>query len=430
MKTRMLTVPALVLTAALTLTACGGGGQSSGGGGGQGSADSATLTYGIWDKNQARVMDTIVKDFNKKYPNIKVNVEVTPYTQYFTKLQTQASSGTQPDVFWMNGPNFELYASNKQLEPITPMVDAKQVDTANYPEALNELYSYDGTQYGVPKDFDTVALCYNKKIFDQAGEKYPTDDWTWDDFASTAKRISTTLKNKKIFGTAWELGDGQGSYYNTIPQAGGHVLADDKKSSGYDEPKTIEGLSLIADSMKNGSSPSIAQLTDTSGDKWFASGQAAMIYSESFQVPTYTESAHKSDFQVVRLPKKESNASVIHGLANVVSAKSQNKAAAENFVSYLSSKEAAETWAKSGFVIPAYNGTQEAWVKSHPEWNMQAFIDAAEEAVPFPASKNSGEWQKLEADKLGQLWAGNATAEQTGRDLAAAVDAVLAKESQ
>lgn len=51
-------------------------------------------------------------------------------------------------------------------------------------------YNVDGKQYAIPKDFDTIGVWYNKKIFDEAGVPYPTDDWTWDDMADIAKQLT------------------------------------------------------------------------------------------------------------------------------------------------------------------------------------------------------------------------------------------------
>ncbi|WP_446909783.1 extracellular solute-binding protein, partial [Klebsiella pneumoniae] len=84
------------------------------------------------------------------------------------------------------------------------------------PEALVKLYTYDGKHYGVPKDFDTIGVFYNKKIFKDAGVELPTADWTWDDFHDKAKKISDWGKSKGIYGCATTInGDGQGTYYNT-----------------------------------------------------------------------------------------------------------------------------------------------------------------------------------------------------------------------
>ncbi|WP_197059516.1 extracellular solute-binding protein, partial [Cryobacterium sp. MLB-32] len=187
-------------------------------------------------------LEANIAAFNEIYPNIEVNIDITPWAQYWTKLQTQASGDTLPDVFWMNGPNFQLYAANDQLEPMTNLIDAGEVDPSNYVDVLNNLYSYDDEQYGMPKDFDTVALWYNKAILDQAGVAVPDGTWTWDDFATAAKTVSDTLADQGIYGVATGLTGGQEGYYNTILQAGGNIISEDGTTSGYDDPKTIRGL--------------------------------------------------------------------------------------------------------------------------------------------------------------------------------------------
>lgn len=48
----------------------------------------------------------------------------------------------------------------------------------------------DGLGYAIPKDHDTIAVIYNKAIFDKYGIDYPTGDWTWQDFADIAQEIT------------------------------------------------------------------------------------------------------------------------------------------------------------------------------------------------------------------------------------------------
>jgi multiple sugar transport system substrate-binding protein len=83
---------------------------------------SGDLTYALWDQNQVAAINANLEGFNKLHPNVKVSVDVTPWGEYWTKLQTEASSDTLPDLFWMNGPNFQLYASNGMLQPLTSQV--------------------------------------------------------------------------------------------------------------------------------------------------------------------------------------------------------------------------------------------------------------------------------------------------------------------
>ncbi len=387
----------------------------------------AELTYGVWDQTQVKAIKANVAGFNKEYPNIKVNVNVTPYDSYFTKLQTEASSNTLPDLFWLNGPNFQLYAANGKVEPITGEVKSKDITLSNYPAALDDLYSVDGVQYGVPKDFDTIGVWVNKALFKDAGVDLPKADWTWSDFQTAAKTISTALKSKGIYGVAGGM-DGQTTYYNTIAQSGGDVINADGTKSGYDSAAAKKGLTFWSDLIANGSSPSIQQLTDTSADQWFTSGKVAMFWGGSWARTEIGDSSIADDVQAYPLPIGEKQATVIHGVSNVVAAGSDNKAAAQALQVYLASKEAQTQQGDMGAVIPAYTGTQTAFVDSQPGMDLQVFLDAVDYAVPFPVSKNTAAWNALEGSDLPVAFSGSKPVSAVADDLATQMNALLAKE--
>jgi len=409
---------------ALSLTVSG---CSSGSSSGAATKDGpVTLSYGVWDANQVPALNQVVASFEKANPSIKVKIQVTPWDQYWTKLQAAAGGGSAPDVFWMNGPNFQLYASNGMLAPISDQIKKDGLDTSVYPKALDDLYSLNGKQYGMPKDFDTIGLWYNKTLFDKAGVKYPDATWTWKDLQSAAAKL--TNKSKGIYGIPAEM-EGQQHFYDTILQAGGYVLSPDHKTSGYSDPATIAGLRFWTDLIKNGSSPSLQQMTDTAPLQWFESGKAAMLYGGSWSVTEFKKNAYTADkVNVAPLPKGEKQAVVIHGLANVISAKSVHADAAWKFAKYLGSKDAATVEAETGTVIPAYNGTQQAWVAASPNFDLQVFLDATAYSSPMPVSQNTAAWNTDETKYLTEAWAGRMDVATAAAALAKAMNADLAKE--
>jgi multiple sugar transport system substrate-binding protein len=386
----------------------------------------AKITYGVWDQTQVDAIDANIAEFNKEYPDIEVNVNVTPWDSYWPKLQTQASSNTLPDLFWMNGPNFQTYGSADKLEPITGEVEADAIDPANYPEALNDLYTIDDVQYGVPKDYDTIGLWYNKAIFEQAGVEVPTDDWTWDDFDSAASAISTALAADGIYGAAGGM-DGQTTYYNTIFQAGGEVISEDGTESGFDSEASEKGLQFWTDLIDSGASPSIQQLSDTPAIQWFTSGKLGMLWSGSWSRTAVADSEFADVIDVAPLPQGEEQATVIHGVSNVVAASSKNKQAAQALQVFLASKEAQQQQGDMGAVIPAFTGTQQAFVDSAPDVNLQVFVDATEYARPYPVSANTAEWNAFETELLPDAFSGAVPVDDAAKSLAEKMNTVLAK---
>ncbi|GAA1441458.1 ABC transporter substrate-binding protein [Leifsonia poae] len=412
---RIAAAVAATALAAVGLSACASG---SGGDGGN-----VTLQYGIWDPVQQPAMEKIIAAFEKKNPDIDVKIQVTPFAQYWTKLQTAATGGSAPDVFWMNGPNIKLYASNGMLAPLD------DVDAANYSKGLVDIYTYDGKLYGAPKDFDTIGVWYNKKLFDAAGVAYPKAGWTWDDYLADAKAL--TNKSAGVWGSAAALNDQQ-NYYNTIPQAGGYVISKDGKTSGYDDPASLKGIEFWTNQIKDGVSPTQQQMTDTSPEDAFVSGKIAMYWSGSWSANKFGQDAATKDLvNVAALPAgPEGNQSVVHGLANVANAKSAHLDAAKKFAEFASGKEAADIQAEAGAVIPAYNGTQQTWVDSMPKFDLKIFTDGLKTAVPYPASKNTAAWTTIQDQTLSQVWALSVSPEDGLKTLATKMQAALDKENK
>ena len=352
-------------------------------------------------------------------------MQVTPYKEYFTKLQTAVSGGSAPDAFWMNGPNFQLYASNGVIAPL----DDTGIKTADYPKGLVDLYTFDGQLYGAPKDFDTIAVWYNKTLFDAAGVAYPKAGWTWDDMKATAAKLTDPAKGQ--YGIAAAQFN-QENYYDSIAQAGGQVINAAGTKTGYGSPEALAGITLWTDLIAAGSSPTAQQMTDTAPTDMFLSGKVAMLQNGSWAAHTYADNADVADkVDVAPLPAgKAGNQSVIHGLANVANAKSKHLDLARQFAAFASGSEAAGLQADAGIVIPALSGTQDAWVKALPQYHLQVYIDALKTAVPYPVSKNTAAWNAVEDEQLSQVWAGSVTPEAGLKTLASRMQELLDKEKK
>ena len=407
------------VAAALALTLAGCSGDDDGGGSSDPN-EKVTLSYAVWDQTQKPAMEELAKAFTASHPNITIDIQLTPWEGYWTKLKAAATGGAAPDVFWMNGPNFQLYASNGVIKP-----NPEQVDMSVYPKPLVDLYTFEGKSYGLPKDMDTVGVWYNKSLFDAKKVPYPKDGWTWADFQDAAAKLTDPAKG--VFGTAAPLSSFQEYQYDTIAQAGGYVISPDGKKSGYDDPKTIAGLKFWTDLIADKHSPDLKTMTDTVPLQLFEAGKIAMYWGGSWNVAEFGGNDIKSKIDVGPLPKGEKQATIIHGVANVVGAKTQHPDQAWEFVKFLGSKPAADILGKKG-PIPAYNGTQADWAKAHPEWKLQTFLDAVNYAVPYPVSKNTAAWNEAELTYLTKAWNGEQPVDQAAAELAKAMNDLLAKE--
>lgn len=369
-------------------------------------------------------MEELIDAFEDENENITVELESIPFEDYWTKMQVDAQGGNAADAFWMLGDHFQIYAGNDQLLSLDDAIEGAGVDMNVYPEALVDLFTYDGVRYGLPKDFDTVGLWYNEELFDEADVEYPTEDWTWDDVRETAEELT----NDDFYGIAAPVNRQEG-YYNTIAQAGGEVISEEATTSGYDQPETQEGLQFWVDLQQDGSSPSLEQLADTEAVAQFENENVAMYYGGSFYAERFYEDEDLRDkVDVTVLPEGEQRATTINGIQNVGYADTDHPEELEEFLLFLGSEEAANIQAETGSVIPAYEGTQEAWVDSMPEFNLDVFLDQADDGVIYPVSENTAVWNDFEEDELAKAWDGTEPVKEVADRLADRMNDALAEE--
>ncbi len=165
-----------------SLTGCGGENNSS-------ANKDKILKLALWDANQKPVIESIISGFEKEHPGVKVIVEITPFSQYWTKLETAATGGQLQDIFWINAPNFTKYAKANMILPIQDLVENKTLNAEAFPQGMIKMYTYDNKLMAAPKDIDTTALWYNKELFDSLQLEHPNDNWTWDNMINTAREI-------------------------------------------------------------------------------------------------------------------------------------------------------------------------------------------------------------------------------------------------
>lgn len=403
------------------LTACGNDAT------GDRESVSGALKYRIWSNGQLPVMRELAAAFSKKYPDVTVTTDVTPDPPYFQKLEAAGTSKTLPDVFWMHGRQFLLYASAGLLEPIDEVVEEQKLDLSNYPKQLLDLYVYKGSRYAIPRNNNLIGLWYNKQLFDAAKVPYPDDTWSWQTLRSAAAELSDAKRGQ--YGFASTLNN-QTGYWNAIYQNGGTVISDDMSTSGYDQPATIEALDWWTGFIRDGSSPSYQQMVETEPFTLFQSGKLAMIFDGDWQAATVLkDKAFAEHVDVAVLPKGKRRACILHGTGNVVAANTKHAAASMALVGYLGSAQAQTVQSQRGASgPPAAQSATPAWVGAMPTLSLATFAKQVTDGVLYPHSKNTEAWLQLESKYLADAWSGSVPVEQAAGNLAKEMTAALAKE--
>jgi multiple sugar transport system substrate-binding protein len=386
----------------------------------------ATIGYGTWDKDQVPAMQEIIAEFRKDHPDVDVSIQLTPFATYWTKLQTSIVGGGAPDVFWMNAPHIAMYSKYGTLLPLSERLRRDGVTLAEHPPNLVKLYQYDDEQYGIPKDFDTISLYYNTELFDRAGIPYPDDTWTWQHVLDASAEVRDP--RSAVFGFSAGL-DRQRNLYPAIFQNEGWVLRGSR--SGFADEATIGGLRHLTEGINRDLAPNAMATADTQPRSLFQGGKLAMYNGlPNDSNATYEDPDVRARTGIAVLPRGAARGNVIHGLANVINARTPYPDACYEFVKFMAGRLAGEIQGRSGAILPSFAGTQQAFLDAKPEFRMRSFIDQVPDATAYPASVNTATWEAMELQILGPSWigAGSRPVEESCRLLANDMNVVLAKE--
>jgi multiple sugar transport system substrate-binding protein len=394
-----------------------------------GSSVEGELTITIWDENQRPGLQEIVDDWSAQ-SGVSAKIQVVDWNSYWTLLEAGASGGELPDVFWMHSNQAQKYMENDMLLDLTDKIaSSDKISLDNYYEGITNLYSLNGKQYAVPKDIDTIALWYNKTMFDECGVDYPDDTWTWDDFADAAKKLTTD----DHWGYAIAPGNNQDSFYNMIYSMGGYVISDDKKTSGYDDPNTIKAMEFVTDLVKGGYCPDLGTISETGADALFEAGKVAMVTQGSWMLAAFRDNEYTHDnCDVAVLPytsTPDDRVSIYNGLGWAAAANTKNPDAAWSLIEYLGTKEAQTKQAELGVTMSAYKGCSDAWVNSVDCFNLEGHMDMLDAKLIFrPYSKYTTVWEDMQTEKFKDAWTGDKDTAEVCKDIAASMNETLAEE--
>ena len=394
-----------------------------------GSSVEGQLSITIWDEGQRPGLQQIVDEWSAE-SGVQATIQVVDWNDYWTLLEAGATGGELPDVFWMHSNVAQKYMENDQLLDLTDLIaSSDKIDLANYYEGIVNLYQSDGRQYAVPKDIDTIALWYNKTIFDEMGVAYPDETWTWDDFREAAKKLT----NDDHWGFALAPGNNQEGYYNTIYSMGGYVISDDKKKSGMDDPNSIKAVQLFTDMIAEGSCPDLATVSETAPNELLCAGKTAMSINGSWMLAGYRDNEYAAaNCDVAVLPytsTPDDRVSIYNGLGWAAAANTKNPEAAWSLIEYLGSKEAQLKQAELGVTMSAYIGTSDAWVKSVDCFDLNGHMKMLDAKLVFrPYSRDTTIWEDMMIEKLQDAWTGERPVDEVCKEIAEEMNEALAEE--
>ena len=343
----------LVALAAVLAFAAAGCGGDDGGGGVEGSEDvsGSISTMAIWAGEEQESFQAVIDAFEEKFPNVDVKY-TSGGDNLAPLLSTAVEGGNPPDIAAIGQPG--LMADFAQQNAIKPMDDLRDKIVDAFGEDVANAGAVDGTQYGLMyKGANKSTVWYNVATFDEAGVEAPE---TWDDFVQVRDTVKAAGITPFSVGVdvGWPISD---LFENVYIRTAGPEKYDQlaKHEIPWTDQSVKDALTLMQDVV--GESDNIAggtegalqtEMPDSVAKVFRDDPQASMVILGDF-APGQTETTLEPEtgFNVFTFPSiEDSGPSVVGGGDLFV--KFKDSPAADAFLEYLTTTEAAEVWAKRG----------------------------------------------------------------------------------
>lgn len=340
----------------------------------KGGEEKISLRIGGWASSpeEQKILDNQIAAFEKANPNIDVKFEPV-VGDYLQKLQPLIASKTEPDIFYLDAYVAPKFMAEGVTEPIDSYLGAAGVNLSDYEEAAVKAFQWEGKTYGLPKDYNTLALFYNKDMFEKAGLQPPT---TLAELEAAAKALT------KDGVTGFSMGAELPRYQPFLVSAGGSVYEDGKAT--FNKPENEPVLDLIFGKMaKEKTYQTPKQIgADWAGDA-FASGKVAMVVEGSWLIPHLKAKAPDLKYGIVELPTAEGGqpSNLIFTVAYALSKNSKHKEEAVKLMAFLTGKEGQQFVVEGGLALPTNKEMGQEYTTKYPE--REAFVKGAAYALPF-----------------------------------------------
>ncbi|RYE10612.1 MAG: sugar ABC transporter substrate-binding protein [Hyphomicrobiales bacterium] len=388
---------------------------------------------------------TLVPEFEKAHPDIKVTIDATFGPEMLAKQMLDAIAPVPvydiifPDDPWV-----------PQLAEIGALVDLKgpeiaamtdpDYDWADFNATPLAAGEWQGKQYAIPVRSNMLMMFYNRALYEKAGLPAPTPELTWDEFFEQApKLVQDTNGDGQV--DAWAIDtlfnrDGlTPTVWQTIMNSYGGNLLDDAGKPTFNNEVGVKALEMQKRLLDYAPPGALAHGFAESLQA-FRQGQVAVLFTWGSVYRATATDANVSNLTngevgMQILPVGTVSGGAHRGIWSAgIASKSPNKEAAWTFLQWLTSKEGERTNSQLVGSFPARNstleeGARDPWQEAVFPALRLAYDTAAGGKMWRIRSPKSDATQAIQADEVSRFFSGAASAEDALNSAAAQIAEVL-----
>lgn len=260
--------------------------------------------WGTFDDSDA--YQEIFTQYRELNPHIsKINYRKLPVESYQQDLLEALAAGNGPDIFMIRNSWLGDF-SNKMVPAPEGMIPEKNYRESFPDIAADDFYSADGALYGVPISIDSLALYYNKDIFNANGIARPPA--TWEEVEQLVPRLTQIDNFGTINQSAIAMGTAQNVNRSTdiltaLFYQKGAPLTKGETSPDITDEKSQAALQFYNQFANIRSSLYTWNQNQHYSLDAFYEGRLAMMINYSWQYPTIKQKNAKLNIGIAPLPQ-------------------------------------------------------------------------------------------------------------------------------
>ncbi len=314
----------------------------------------------------------VVADFEKKNPDIHVEMDSVINDAYKEKIRVLISSNNVPDVFvsWSDSFAYNLVKSGK-VKPLNDMLAKDKAFADSFIQSQMKAFTFDGKVYGLPQTIDGKVFVYNKDAFAKAG--ITAEPKNYNELIADLQKLKNAGYNPPLtegLMDAWAISH----YLGTIFQ---RYLPAEVLDKDYNEATgefTNPGYKVALERFQqlvNFMGPNASSINHTDARNLFIAGKVPVIYLQLAEFAYIQQGNPKFKWGYFNFPAftdGKGDPTTLTGAPEgfMLSNTSKNPEAAERFIKFLLSKENAAKFVKDVGAPVAIKGAVNA-SNSYPE---------------------------------------------------------------
>lgn len=373
------------------------------------------FTLGEYSANTKISFEKAARAFEAANPDIKIKIEVVPWSNYLQTLTTDISGNSAPDMSVVASIWLADFTAQGLVAPIEQIVSPDLVGKF-IPAMLGPSY-IDKKLMGLPIAASARAMMVNTELYDKAGSKPPAN---WDELKEASAKISK-LGDVFGFGLPGKEEEVDVYFYYALWSFGGKIF-DDAGKSAIASPEGIAAAEVYADLVKaNETQPTPTAYSREDVFNMFKQGKVGTIFTFPMLVPQIKAEAPNLRYAVLPFPVKAQKSTMAITDSVMVFESSQAKEEIKKFMDFIYQYDFRMEFDKADGLLPVTTETvQDQYYQTNAD--IKAFADGLAYAQFQPNVKGWDQVVDITRSALQRIYLSEQTPEVALREAAAAID--------